>query len=293
MDWPETLLTQFLRSVDESHAGDEPANMSVRERISWRAGRLSAVRIAQRALRDNYHPAGMTVAAGDPKGEEKHGGWRKQDKRKKKKKKKKKRSRKRNAEGESSDSASSESSGSSSLSSSRERVFREASGVSRNASRSLRAAIEQPDNTLVDSLADLCAVLPASTPGAVSASGGRLMVAQKLPSLFVAYHTIILSRRFTDRAHARSERETRTLCEVLDLLLAGKTMQAIMVTLGRLKAVESSLDADGGGWQVARQMELTARPDQGLVSSRDRALAQRDSRDEQRALHPRQWGTRA
>ena len=119
------------------------------------------------------------------------------------------------------------------------------------------------------------------------------MVAQKLPSLFVAYHTIVLSRRFTDRTHARSERETRTLCEVLDLLLAGKTMQAIMVTLGRLKAVESSLDADGGGWQVARQMELTARPDQGLVSSRDRALAQRDSRDEQRALHPRQWGTRA
>ena len=69
---------------------------------------------------------------------------------------------------------------------------------------------------------------------------------------------------------------------MLDALLEGRTMQAMMLALGRLKAVEASLDSDAGSWGTARQLEMAARPGQGLVTSRDRMLAIQDSRGEQR-----------
>ena len=115
---------------------------------------------------------------------------------------------------------------------------------------------------------------------------------ERLPALFISYYSIVLTKKLTGGRNARNERECRTLCEILDAVISGKLLRAAMVALGRLKAVESSPDPDGGGWALARQMELTARPEQGLVSGRDRALEARDQRDEQRAFHPRQWGAR-
>ena len=56
-----------------------------------------------------------------------------------------------------------------------------------------------------------------------------------------------------------------------------------MVALARLKAIEASVDPASGGWAFAAQHELTNRPGQGLVSQRDRTLAIRDQRDEQRS----------
>ena len=73
------------------------------------------------------------------------------------------------------------------------------------------------------------------------------------------------------------------ICKVFDALITGRTLGAMMIAMARLKAIM--------GWQVARHMELTVRPDQGLVNNSDCARAQRDCRDEQRALHPRRtWG---
>ena len=60
-----------------------------------------------------------------------------------------------------------------------------------------------------------------------------------------------------------------------------------MIALRRLKAIEASIDPQGGGWSHAAQHELTARPGQGLVSQKDRTLANRDVRDEQRSRAPR------
>ena len=109
--------------------------------------------------------------------------------------------------------------------------------------------------------------------------------AEKLPSLFVAYHAQILQGKLTasSQGSSRNERESRTLCELLDLLLQGRTLNGIMVALARLKAIEASVDRDSGGWAFAAQHELINRPGQGLVSQRDRTLAIRDQRDEQRS----------
>ena len=60
-----------------------------------------------------------------------------------------------------------------------------------------------------------------------------------------------------------------------------------MVALARLKAIEASVEPPTGGWAFAAQHELIARPGQGLVSQRDRTLAIRDQRDEQRSRAPR------
>ena len=102
--------------------------------------------------------------------------------------------------------------------------------------------------------------------------------------MFVPYFMLVLDKKLQGTHMQRNEREARTLCELLDALLEGRTMQAIMLALGRLKAVEASLSPESGGWSTARQLELAARPGQGLVSSRDRQLASRDTRDEARGL---------
>ena len=113
-------------------------------------------------------------------------------------------------------------------------------------------------------------------------------MARSLPALFTSYHTLVLLPRLNGMQGAqRNEREARTLCEILDGLVEGRVLPAMMVALQRLKAIEASLDQGVGGWNVARQMEITARPGAGLVSQRDRTAAQRDQRDEARSLQPR------
>ena len=149
-------------------------------------------------------------------------------------------------------------------------------------------ALVEPDRVLVESLAELTAILPATRPGASTSVGGGCEAAAKLPQLFVSYHSLILQQRLaaSDRG-SRNEREARTLRELLDILLGGGTLGAIVIALQRLKAIEASIDPQGGGWQHAAQHELTARPNQGLVSQKDRTLANRDVRDELRSRAPR------
>ena len=57
------------------------------------------------------------------------------------------------------------------------------------------------------------------------------------------------------KASLRSQRELLTLQSALDLLLEGELGRASDLLVQRLKAVESSLAADGN-WEIARHMEL-------------------------------------
>ena len=88
----------------------------------------------------------------------------------------------------------------------------------------------------------------------------------------------------------RPERECRTLAEILDALIRGDMLGAAMLAMGRLKAIEASLDAGRGGWNTARHFELAPTPDSGLVNPRDRERAARDQRDHLRTLGPGSGG---
>lgn len=254
----------------------------MREKLSHKAGRRAMVRSAQCVMKEHWHPESLVVPAGDPVGNESHRRGRialKKAKKAKKKKKKRKKRKKRSS------SSSSRSSGATSdLSERRKRVFRRASDLARSAARSQRAAVENPDKVVLESSAELCAVLPAARPGASSSSmtqhGGS--PAKFLPSLFVPYFMLMLDKKLQGPGMQRNEREARTLCEMLDAVLEGRTMQATMLPLERLMAVEAYLDSDAGGCCMARQLEMAARRGQGPLTGRDRMLAIQDTRDEQR-----------
>jgi hypothetical protein len=263
----------------------------VRELLSLRSGRLHSTRSCKRLLKETPHPADLQAPEGPCHGDVKRRPPKRKREKEKKKRKERRRSRKRRRRSSSSRSCSSTSSSDSSsrTSESRQRLFRSARDLAGFANRAQKQALSQPEKVLVESLAELATILPGAKPGASSSSvGGGYEAAAKLPPLFVSYHSLVLSARLagSDRS-SRNEREARTLCEILDVLLSGGILAAIMIALQRLKAIEASIDPQGGGWSHAAQHELTARPGQGLVSQKDRTLANRDVRDEQRSRAPR------
>ncbi len=71
------------------------------------------------------------------------------------------------------------------------------------------------------------------------------------------------------------------MVETLDLLRAGQTLPAIMVLLGRLKAI-SSVVLTEGGWAQAQHHEVTRSNRTGILTGRDQRNAQRDHREVQR-----------
>jgi len=97
----------------------------------------------------------------------------------------------------------------------------------------------------------------------------------------------ILMRRFDGAQQGskmRDERESRTLCEMMDALLRGDPLQ-LMVGTARLKAIESSLNPNAGGWGVARHLELAPTRDICLLTQRDQERASQDHRDVMRTHH--------
>ena len=101
------------------------------------------------------------------------------------------------------------STGSSTVIESRERLFRSARDLGSYANRAQKQALTNPDRVLLETIAELLALLPAARPGASSTVGGGYEEAQKLPSLFVAYHAQILSGKLTASGQGshRNERE--------------------------------------------------------------------------------------
>ena len=107
-----------------------------------------------------------------------------------------------------------------------------------------------------------------------------MAVYRKLPAIFVSYYTLVLQPILdASGGNARNERETRTICEALDCLLRGEPLDAIMVLLGRLRAIETAVTPEGGGWNIAQHHELIPPRGAGLVTARDRENAARDQRD--------------
>ena len=139
-----------------------------------------------------------------------------------------------------------------------------------------------PQVVLVDTLSEMSREPPRSAEGGLL---NRSDIYRKLPPIFVAWFALILEPMLRAQAGGlRSEREGRTISEICDLLLVGDILGALMVCLGRLKAITQASMPDGGGWQVARHHELVAPDRFGIVTMRDRANAARDQREELRTL---------
>ena len=291
-DWGEQLAGALVAQAHAVHSGAaDQQPLSVRELLSLRAGRLYSTRAATRVFRANPHPEAVAAPTGPAFGEVRRRRKRRhKDSDDKDRRSSKSRRRKRRRGSSSGDSRHSSRSSSGSVSESRERLFRSARDLGSYATRAQKQALTNPDRVLLETIAELLALLPAARPGASSTVGGGYEAAQSLPSLFVPYHAQILSPKLTasgSQGSSRNERESRTLCEILDTLLQGRTLNGIMVALARLKAIEASVEPATGGWAFASQHELIGRPGQGLVSQRDRTLAIRDQRDEQRSRAPR------
>ena len=106
-----------------------------------------------------------------------------------------------------------------------------------------------------------------------------------MPSLFTSWFTLRLEPPLRgSNLGPRNLEEAKLLTEVTDLLLGGHVLPAIMILIGRLKALAEVASPDSAGWNVARHHQLTRTDDMGLLTQRDRAHAARDSRDEMRLL---------
>ena len=82
--------------------------------------------------------------------------------------------------------------------------------------------------------------------------------------------------------------------EVCDTLLRADTLGALVILIGRLRALTSIIIPEGaaGGWSVAQHFAVLQTSSSGFLSQRDCANALRDQRDSLRAqvLPPRGRG---
>ena len=80
---------------------------------------------------------------------------------------------------------------------------------------------------------------------------------RKLPAIFVSYYTLVLQPILVASSESpRNERVARTICEVLDWLLRGEPLEAIVVLLGFLRTIEGAATPEGSGRNVAQHHEL-------------------------------------
>ncbi len=269
--WALPLAKAFVEAANLNANRNEPANISVRERLSMRAGRLHQAREAERLVKNHKASSALTVKKLDTDEILDRRAAKKRDKKRKKKR--------RNKKGDS-ESRASRSRSSSSSSTGSDQPFRRASaaGVSRN--RSTRDARETPHFVLIDTVFDILSVLPRAASEAIPT---KSTIYRNLPCVFVAFFTQVLKPILLASGGARNEREARTLCEVLDLAVGGEVLPLIMVALMRLKAIQQSVQAEGGGWSAASNFEMIPPANATLTSERERANLARDQRD--RAHH--------
>ena len=81
---------------------------------------------------------------------------------------------------------------------------------------------------------------------------------RKLPAIFVSYYTLVLQPILVASSESpRNERVARTICEVLDWLLRGEPLEAIVVLLGLLRTIEGAATPEGSGRNVAHLKNCT------------------------------------
>ena len=133
---------------------------------------------------------------------------------------------------------------------------------------------------LVESLFEVSAVMPR-VMGEPMVS--RALVYRDLPAIFGAYYLQMLRPVMDQTADShRNDREAHTLCLALDGVIRGEPLRAIMILLGRLKALKSLLVPGTLGWQEAQLHELVASRGSGLLTATDRENATRDLLDQRR-----------
>ena len=133
-----------------------------------------------------------------------------------------------------------------------------------------------PQKVLVETLTEVCRVLPRTDEGARPTMADTF---KKLPAVFSAWYALKLEPKARSLGGQGVQREAKTLAEIADALLVGDPMRASIVAVQRLKALSQSLSQDQGGWAVARHHELVDQDELGLLTNADRRRAVRDQKE--------------
>ncbi len=284
IDFPRIVHT-LIKAGYDAHSRKLPPALSVREKLAARAGALYFNRTLRRAIKEAEAEQYLTAAPSDEEGwfkelQDSHRSRKRHRRRKKKKKGKK----------------SSSSSATSSSSTHSDQPFRKASSAGSSGGRAARDADRVPHYVLVDTLSEIASVLPRPVGEAIPS---KAVLYKQVPALFMSFFAQVLKPTFeATGGSARDEREAMTICQTIDSLLIGETMRALMVQIGRLKALKES-KSSSGGWTVAQHFEVIPTRSSGLTSGRDRHNAMRDHREASRlqlslsgrGLPPRGGGT--
>ena len=111
-------------------------------------------------------------------------------------------------------------------------------------------------------------------------------VYKKLPALHSSWHSLKLEPKLRGQGPGalRNTQESKTLADLADEILSGESLPALMIVLGRLKAITDV--AENGDWSSARHHELVRSNELGMLTRFDRHNAHRDQRDVLRLLPP-------
>ena len=101
-----------------------------------------------------------------------------------------------------------------------------------------REATRRPHLVLIDTMAVLASDMP---PASAEASFDRRYLYQKLPPLFMPWFRLSwMPAVGNDSRLQGKDQEVHTLCKSMDKMLKGETLPALMVMLGRLKALAAT-----------------------------------------------------
>ena len=96
------------------------------------------------------------------------------------------------------------------------------------------------------------------------------------------YELILKDKMLNSPGGIRNEREALTLCKLMDAVIDGWPLRALMIGIHRLYAIEDASRADGHGWSAASRFELIPSRNAGIVPERMREEASRELRTERR-----------
>ena len=106
----------------------------------------------------------------------------------------------------------------------------------------------------------------------------------KTPAVATNYYLQVLLPSLKEKANVRTQRELRTLTQVLDLLAEGKVKQGADIVSQRMKSIELSLVDQG--WQRAQHLELIPLESATLADVEEQRMATKEHNNE---LKMRPW----
>ena len=132
---------------------------------------------------------------------------------------------------------------------------------------------------LIETLEEITRSLPRTCEGA---NMTRADLYRALPAVLTAWFSTKMEAQLRGNSGTlRTLREMRTLVEVVDDILVGHSMPALMKLIGRIKAL-AEVCATGRTWEVAQHHELVETDGLGLITRRDRQNAAASQREAQR-----------